>query len=218
MDNPQLPTPDGNGWFEPVLKAAPGNWPWALPYLAAVNIAPDPGDEVVRAVADPNGTCTQEIVIDSSDRTRVEVIGYWRWEFALVDCHHRSCPGKAMDEAESLMAVVPVRYLLRAGKVISEDSSVEVTGVWPEEWTFRSYRHLGSCCAFVYEQAVAEHAREEAEEFRDMVAVSLLPREQVMAYISALKWAKRRLRRRLGRDVLRVIDEALAAARKWLRN
>jgi hypothetical protein len=67
-------TPDSHGWFEPVVEPAPPGWPWALPHLCAVNVAPDPGVEVIGASASPDGSgSVREGWV--ADRTRIESVG-----------------------------------------------------------------------------------------------------------------------------------------------
>ena len=115
----EVPGVDSWGWFEPVLSPAPESWPWALPNLYAVNIAPDPGVEIVGGSASPDGDLN---VVTSfvRDRTRIEEIGFWRGTFGLVRRRRHPSRKDAEKEALDSFNVLRAKYLMRSGKVVEE--------------------------------------------------------------------------------------------------
>jgi len=215
MTCPPLPSPDRHGWFQPVLPAAPETWPWALPYLAAVNVAPDPHSQVVEAVASADGKLVERRTM-AAEAHRLEVIGYWKGEFGIVHFQRFASVSAAMKEANDLLKVVPVHYLLKSGKVLRIHRHLDVTGEWPRHWRFRRGQHLGVCCAFVYDQAREHGARKEAEAFKRKVWYEGSPAEQVGVYVDALDWAEQHLSRWLDVKDIRVLKQAVAQGREWL--
>ena len=211
---PLTPKPDLRGWFETVLGRPPTDWPWALPNLYAVNTALDAADEIAGARASPDGSSSVRYKYNA-DRSRVEIVGFWRGEFRVIHVEHASSPAKAEKQAADVFTSFPVRYLLHAGATVRENVAVHITGDWPERWQIQRYQDLGVLCAFIYEQAQKSGAADAAEDFRRSIQFAWPVTEQVMVYRSALQYALRSLSRWLSVEALNAIREALATIQRW---
>ena len=216
MDLPSPPSCDSHGWFQPVIQPLPPSWPWALPHLYAVNVASDPGWATTRASAKRDGSVelSNRVV---SDRSRFEVIGFWRGAFGLVHWERTMTRKRADDEAQSTFASIPVRYLMHSGQVIRENSTVLVTGSWPSQWSIDSLSDLGAFCAFIYDEAKEHGAQDEAKIFRQSIRFAWPPTEQLLVYIAALESAEAALSPWLTPSNRRHLAEVVLRARTWLQ-
>ena len=209
-------TPDHRGWFEPVVAPAPPDWPWALPHLYAVNVAPDQGVEIVGASASPDGTSSvREGWV--ADRTRIETVGYWHGMFGLVECRRTETAASALSQATDLFRSRLVRFLMAAGRVTDENTSVQVTGEWPARWAFTKLSDLGVFCAFVFEQLKAAGAGAAAATFKTSLSAAWPPTEQLLVFIRSMEMAQNDLRKYLDAGTRNALDSALAIAKGWLR-
>ena len=215
LRRPWLP-PNHGGLFEPVLGRAPADWPWALPHLLAVNVAPAPVTEPHAASAAPDGEA-HLVVGGSHDGARFEVLGYWRGDYGVVHAASFPTMAAAETEAETTFSSLRVRYLLRSGEVVKQRDEVEITGDWPDEWPFASLPDLGISCAFLYERARAHGAGEVAEDFRHAVTFAWPPTEQLIVYVEALQLARDSLSPCLSTPERDNLHAALKSARRWLK-
>jgi hypothetical protein len=211
---PNPPTPDPRGWFEPILGRAPADWPWALPHFFAINVAPDPDVEVAGARASLDGSYSLRHAL-KADRSRVEVVGFWRDEFRVMDVRYTSTRAEANKEAVDVFTALPIRHLMHVGNSIRENSDVHITGTWPECWKIQRYQDLGVLCAFIYEQARQAGAAQVAEDFRNSLHAAWPVTEQVMVYRSALEVARKSLAHWLTADALAAVQVALSKIQSW---
>jgi len=212
----EVPGVDSWGWFEPVLSPAPESWPWALPNLYAVNIAPDPGVEIVGGSASPDGDLN---VVTSfvRDRTRIEEIGFWRGTFGLVRRRRHPSRKDAEKEALDSFNVLRAKYLMRSGKVVEENDQVTIIGDWPPVFSFASLRDLGVFCAFIYEKAIEGGAKDEAVKFRESIRLESTGTEQLVTYIKSLELGQSKLETYLSPADRSILWQAHQTARGWLR-
>jgi len=209
-----LPKPDSHGWFEPIIGRSPTSWPWALPHIYAVNVAIDPKIEFVGASATPDGSLSLRQGFNS-DRSRVEVIGYWQNEFRVVHVEHTSNRKQAEESAMHDFSCLPVRYLMHDGRVVQENGEVPTTGNWPAELKIQRYQDLGVLCAFIFEQAKQVGLVNEAEAFRCSIRLASPVTEQVMVYEAALVQALNSFSHKLPSHITAVIRGALETIQSW---
>jgi len=209
-----LPKPDSRGWFEPVIGRSPTFWPWALPHIYAVNVAIDPKIEFVGASATPDGSLSLRQGFNS-DRSRVEVIGYWQNEFRVVHVEHAANRKQAEERAKNDFACLPIRYLMHDGHVVQENGEVRTTGSWPTEWKIQRYQDLGVLCAYIFEHAKQAGLVNEAEAFRRSIQPASPVTEQVMVYETALVQALNLFSHKLPSSATSAIRGALESIQGW---
>ena len=183
-----------------------------MPHLYAVNIAPDPGVEVVGASASPDGSFTVRKG-DVGDRMRYEMIGFWRGALHVV--HSQRLVGRTTAEAAAQrdFSLLPVRFLLHAGVAHAENPDVAITGDWPQRWTFARYQDLGVFCAYIYDQVKADPLR---DQFRGMIVFAAPVTEQLLVYLQALAFADATFSTVLRPDVRAQLQEARSTVHAWL--
>jgi hypothetical protein len=215
MTSPPAPTPDEHGGFASVVPPAPLHWPWALPDWYAVNTAPDPGVEITGASASPDGTSSVH-KRQVPDRTRIEIIAYWRGAFGLVDQSHAHTAAAALIRARGAFGSRPTRYLMESGRVIEENKAVRTTGEWPAEWKVTTISDLGTFCAFLFEQAANAGAGGAATRFKGSIHAAWPPTEQLMVFISSLEVAQATLGPYLDSHARHSLEAVLMTSRAWL--
>jgi hypothetical protein len=181
---------DSNGWFEPNIgTVAPAEWPWALPSLYCVNLAEDPGEEIASysAKLDDSSKAVSRL---NGERHRVETVGYWNNSYRVVELQRFRTKSRAERYATDQFRCLPVRYLMHSGKVIDERPDVVLNGEWPLTWNFRSVRDLGVFCAYVYENAMIQGAKDFAQEFRASIVPGWPLHELIANYRKSLVLAK----------------------------
>ena len=199
-----------------MLPQAPKDWPWALPHLYAVNTAPDPGEAPAEASASRNGTVTVRTLLQH-DRTRFEVVGYWRGQFALFHSHTRVSHALAEKEALDCFNMGRVKCLMESGRKVKENPEVVLTGEWPSDWTIRVIPDVGVFCAYLFEQACRNGGRLPAERFRSQIGFAWPPTELVMMYLAALEFAQTQLPLYLNSHDTALLADILATVKGWLR-
>lgn len=214
MNESTLPSTDDHGRFRSVLPPAPDHWPWALPSLYAINVAPDP--QVV-----PSGATASDGEVEVRYRLNeaahdLEVVGRWDSTSALMHEEHFSSREKAEAQAEQYFRALPVRYLMYAGATIAENKEVPENAAWPESWQFRSITEVGIYCAYLYEMALVAGATEAASAFRARCSYAAPPTEQVLVLRDALEFARASLGSHLSRHEVVRISKVLGTLRKWL--
>jgi hypothetical protein len=102
--------------------------------------------------------------------------------------------------------------------VLEEESSLVVcTGDWPQKWDFRDLHDVQAFCAFVYEQALAAGAKNEAAAFRSKTGFAWPATELVLMLQEALTFAHSQLSRFVREATRGDIERAQAALQQWLR-
>lgn len=215
MELPLLPNCDSHGWFQPVLPPPSPNWPWALPHFYAVNVAPDPGEEIIGVSASPDGSYEARSGF-LSGRAWFEVIGFWNGEYRLLHWNQTMTRDLAEKEAKNTFKTIAVRYLMRSGRVISENHKVEITGKWPTKWTVKTHQDIGVFCSFLYEQAKGNGGQSAADIFRNSITCASPVTEQLRVYILALEKAQVVLVPYLSSEIKIVLADVLRSARAWL--
>jgi len=214
LNEAMLPIPDDHGRFRSVLPSAPEHWPWALPSLYAINVAPDP--QVV-----PSGATASDGEVEVRYRLNeaahdLEVVGRWDSMSALMHEEHLSSRAKAEAQAAQYFHHLPVRYLMYAGAAVAENHDVPENAAWPESWQFRSITDVGIYCAYLYEMALAAGATEAASAFRARCFYAAPPTEQVVVLIDALEFARAQLGSYLSKQEVVRIPKVLRTLRKWV--
>jgi hypothetical protein len=151
-----------------------------------------------------------------SDRSRFEVVGFWRGEFGLVHWEQTRTRKRADDQAQGTFDSIPVRYLMNSGQVVRENSKVRITGDWPSKWTIASLQDLGVFCAYIDDRARAGGAQEAADVFRKSITPASPQTEQLLVYIAALKKAQSTLSQCLDSNTNHQLAEVTELAQKWL--
>lgn len=193
------PIPDSNGLFEPVIGSAPGSWPWALPHFYAVNAAPIPEQFPQRTIG------------------RLEIIGFWKGRFHVVHSESNDDQEGSRRRARDTFDSLPVRLLMDRGRVKEENTSVQITGTWPETWSIFRIQDLGVLCAFLHDSAVNGGAGERAERFRGLVYFAFPATEQLLVYQNALTQGRALLGPFLSEQAQAALQQGLKMAKKWLR-
>lgn len=203
------------GLFEPLLGRAPESWPWALPHLYAVNVAPESGEVVVGVSADPSGAYREERSY-RHDRGRFEVVGFWRGSFSVVDAQAFDSIEQARRVAHGAFEHLPIRFLMEHGTVKTENPIVAVSGEWPSQWRIQTLRDLGVLSAYVWEVACENGGRGAADDFRARLYPATPGTEQVVVYVQALEVARKSLSRFLSGPSIKALNEGLRVARAWI--
>jgi|GEM_PF-2346589 len=211
---PMSPKPDSHGWYEPILGRAPTSWPWALPHLYAVNVAADPTIEFFGASATPDGSLSLRQGYNP-DRTRIEIIGFWRNSFRVVDVDYASNRKQAGEAALNDFSCLPIRCFMQDGQTVRENPEVQITGEWPGVWKIQRYQDLGVLCAFIFEQTKRKGLIEAAEDFRRSIRPASPITEQVMVYEAALARALNSFSKELPPNVTSAISGALETIQSW---
>jgi hypothetical protein len=214
--NQPPPTAAPNGLFEPVIGRAPASWPWALPHLYAANVASEAGDAIVSASADPAGAYLEERS-RRTDLGRVEIVGFWNGHLHVIDSEAFGYLDRARQAAKDAFDRLPIRFLMECGRVTQQNPAVEISGTWPEQWTFLRLQDLGVLCAFLYESAVARGAGEQANRFRALLHVATPATEQLVVYVGVLEAGRELLGPFLPKAAHTALKAGLKTARKWLR-
>jgi hypothetical protein len=201
-----FPAAAPSGLFEPVIGPAPEEWPWAFPHLYAVNFAPEetPEDAPEETPKDAKGW-------------RVESIGFWDGRFHVVDSAAFAQRDVAEKAASDAFDGVPTRLLMDRGTVTKTNLAVQVTGRWPERWTFRRPSELRVFCAFLYDLAATRGGRARADEFRALASRASPASEQVLVYIRALEAGRALLGPFVSSKARAELENALKSARRLLR-
>lgn len=210
------PAPSDNGLFEPVIGMAPPSWPWALPHIYAANVAPEPGEVLEGASADRKGRFFERRGW-RTDKGRFEMLGYWGGRFHVVHAETFESLRRARIDASNAFDQLPVRFLMEDGAVKRENTNVEITGCWPEQWSFQRIQDLGVLSAFLYESAITNGAEQQAKEFRTMITFAYPPTEQLLVYIEALEAGRELFGPFLPDKPRAALESGLIAAKKWLR-
>jgi hypothetical protein len=209
-----LPSPDDHGRFRSILPSAPDHWPWALPSLYAINVAPDA--QVVPSGATASGGEVEVRYRLNEAAHNLEVIGRWDSTSALMHEEHFSSGEKAEAQAQQYFHTLPVRYLMHAGVIVAENQDVPKHAAWPKSWQFRSITDVGIYFAYLYEMALAAGATEAASAFRARCFYAAPPTEQVIVLIDALEFARAHLGPYLSKQEVMRIPKVLRTLRKWL--
>lgn len=92
--------------------------------------------------------------------------GFWGRDFHVIDSEAFAHLEGATRAARSAFDTLPIRFLMEGGRVTEDNSAVEVTGTWPERWTFVRLQDLGVICAFLHDSAMTQGSGERSRQFR----------------------------------------------------
>jgi hypothetical protein len=163
----------------------PESWPWALPYLFGINIAPNPSIELTGAKVTLDGKYEQSKKLNKK-KTRFEVIGYWNNETRIMEINQYPNREKAKIDSEILFKLGKVKYLLEKGLIYKENKTLLLTGKWPDEWEYKTVQDFGVFCAFVYEYLKPKNIKV-ANEFKSRMMPAYPESEQLMQFLKDLE-------------------------------
>jgi hypothetical protein len=195
--------------IEGLLPEPPTDWPWALPHLYCVETVSEPGEDVVGYSAHKDGT-GEARVEPVKERTRVNVVGYWKGAYAVVWSKVFLKRADAEREADGHFKIKPMRYRVNNGETIRLNEAIQITGDWPESWEFTHFWNLGSFCAFLYREALAAGRAQEADAFKASLH-QVMPGSEAMAmFHGSLSKAKKLFGEHLKPKVQATLDTVLA--------
>ena len=146
-----LPQADALGGYRSILGESSADWPWILPEIFAFNLVPTPTKGIVGARATRDGVVSARPGV-LRERMRVEVIGFWRGQYALQESLRVDSRDQFHRFLRGLDGKLPLRYVLDQGKVLSSFDDVIIHGEWPLRWRFGSPRVIELFCAFLNER------------------------------------------------------------------
>jgi hypothetical protein len=205
--------PNQNGWLEGIIQPVPESWPWALPYLYGINIAPNPTPELVGAKATLDGKYNESKKL-KKNKTRFEVIGYWNNEIRIMEINQYSNHEEAKNDSERIFELGKVKYLLEKGIIYKENKSLLLTGNWPDQWEFKTVQDFGVFCAFVYEYLKPKNLGV-ADEFKKAMMPETTQTEQLVLFIRELEHILEN--KELIEDRMKLkINSAIRIGKSWL--
>jgi len=207
---------DEHGWFESVIGPAPSSWPWTFPHFFAINIAPDPGEEVTRALAKADGQYFETKLFIAS-RTRWELVAYWGGQYHVCEAMRLPDAEKARDLAMREFQSMPVRYLMEAGKVVRENPTVDLTGTWPRPVPLRGFRDLGVLCALVYQEASACGGKQAADDLKARLGMRWPASVMIGMYVQAIRDSLESLKPFLESRTVVEMENAIRTGREWIQ-
>ena len=177
--------------FETTLEMAPDDWPYALPHFYAVNLVTTPG------------------------RVQLETVGYWKGQYKLIEVKVHPDVQTAMRHQGELTPAIPIRYLMRDGRIVKENKDVQITGDWPPQWDFAQIRDIGVFLCHLGWLLKKQNRQEQARQLRASITPAWPPTELLLVFRESLLQAKRDFASDVATTTL--IDRALKTIQHWLK-
>jgi hypothetical protein len=202
--------------IEGLLSRPPADWPWALPHLYCVETVSEPGEDLVGYSAHKDGS-GEARVEEVKERTRVNVIGFWKGVYAVTRTEVFLKRKDAELQADASFKQRPIQIRARDGMVIATNEEIKITGDWPKEWSFHRASDWGVFCAFLYQELFKGGHKEEAESLKKSLRIETPGTEMLLMFQSALTNTNKRSSQWLTPQAKAGLDLALSKIDSWIR-
>lgn len=204
-----LPEADALGGYRSILGQCSVEWPWILPEIFAFNLVPTPTRGIVGARATRDGTVEARPGV-LRERMRVEVIGFWRGQYALQESLRVDSRKQFQDFLDGVDGKLPIRYVLDQGRVLNSFDDVVIHGEWPVRWRFGCPRMLELFCAFLNERLLDRGFEALADRLRARVPRRGFRPRRYADYRHAIQFAEDVLAPLLSPEERRAVERAQA--------
>lgn len=208
------PRANDQGSFENVISLASEDWPYAMPQLYAVNIVSDPGIAVKGWSASPDGENVARNTF-TSDRSKVELIGFWHGEYKITEIKSFLGYGNASHYAREIITSIPTKFFMENGKVVEENGNVQITGDWPLDWDFAQIRDVGVFLCFLQMLLISRNKNEQAQQLKDSITPAWPSTEIVLVFQQSLQLARKEFL--LDNETRKLIDKAQKTVNRFLK-